>query len=113
MAIVLSAAGVAFIVSPDWAFANFDHTRDGLPVVFGGRYLGLALAFAAFAYFRDLRGLGVMSAAGALMAAVDVVAYASAGEPLGLLAPHALVLIVGAFVAISVFRSSNTKGLAQ
>ncbi|MEO0497833.1 MAG: DUF4267 domain-containing protein [Pseudomonadota bacterium] len=112
VAAVLCAAGLAFILSPEWAFAHLDHTRDGLPIVFGGRYLGLAVAFSAFAYFKDLRGLAIMSAAGAMMAAVDVVTYWSAGEPLTLVAPHAIVLLLGVFVAVSVFRSTS-RGLAQ
>lgn len=112
VAAVLCAAGVAFVVAPDWALTNFDHTRSGLPIVFGGRYLGLALAFAVFAFLRDTRGLAVMSAAGAVMAAVDVGTYASAGEPISLIAPHAIVFLVGAFVAVSVFRSSS-RGFAQ
>ncbi|MEO0637572.1 MAG: hypothetical protein AAFY73_13085 [Pseudomonadota bacterium] len=113
VALALTAAGFAFVFAPDWALANLDHTREGLPAVFGGRYLGLAIAFAMFAYWRDLRGLAVMSVAGSFMAAVDVATYAAAGEPASLIAPHFAVLVLGALVARFIFRSSSFKGHAQ
>jgi hypothetical protein len=107
IAAVLAAAGAAFIFAPDWSFANLDHTRDGLPYVFGGRYVGLGVAIALFAWFRDLRGLGIMSLAGGTMAIVDVVTYASLNEPVALIAPHGLVAIICVLVAATVFRNQN------
>ncbi|MEO0619722.1 MAG: hypothetical protein AAFZ01_10660 [Pseudomonadota bacterium] len=91
---LLSFAGVSFVSAPQWALATLDHTTDGLPIAFGGRYLGLALAIAVFAWMRDVRALGVIALAGALMAAIDVFGYVSLGAPIALIAPHAAAFVV-------------------
>ncbi|MEL6288611.1 MAG: DUF4267 domain-containing protein [Pseudomonadota bacterium] len=96
---LLVAAGLAFVVAPEVGLAALDHTRQGLPYAFGGRYMGLALIVAVFAWLQDARALGVVALAGMLMSAIDAVTYVSLGEPIRVVLPHAAAFAVTSAVA--------------